>query len=143
MENRKEGVGIDLFGDFDKLVLNYLKVENTDGYWEEVVAACSGFKKQYPGKLGEEMLLKWLDILEIKGKILRECKGKVLKEKKLTILPERYERMLSDSYEMLDKMRQDPMLKKVYSDVNFHQIISEIESYRDDLQKAEMLFGNR
>lgn len=72
----------------------------------------------------------------------KECE-EVLKEKKMTILPERYERMLSESYEMLDKMRQDPMLKKVYSDVNFHQIISEIESYRDDLQKAEMLFGNR
>lgn len=50
------------------------------------------------------------------------------------------ESMLQDCYRMLEMLRVDSELKKVYVDVDFYGLIAELEGLREDLRTAEILF---
>ena len=57
--------------------------------------------------------------------------------------PERLDRMEKEAYKMIDKIKNNHHLRKVYSDVNFYWLLGEINEYRgymDDLEQAEILF---
>lgn len=56
------------------------------------------------------------------------------------VLPERERKLLRECYAMIDKIQENPELKKVYWDVDFYGMILDLEVYNSDLLRAQELF---
>ena len=136
---KKEKAETDTFmgflNEYGVLYRKYSEVWGEDSYWEQLIEDVRRQHKKYPGDFEKQLLLLLMDEFYRRERIEKEVKGK-----SSSVLTPQYERLLGNAYEMLDKMQTDPMLKKIYSDFNFYRLIDEIETYRNDLLTAEMLF---
>lgn len=142
MSGKREQIGKenDMLAAYDEFCKTFLMVECTDEYWEKVLDAAGELLKQYPGELMKRLLMKFLDVLEEKGKILKACEGQVIRRYPAVSLPAKDERLLSACYQMLEELRANPELKTIYADVNFYKLIEELEEYRENLRTAAFLF---
>ena len=132
----------DIFKEYDKLcerLTGELKEKGGgEKFWENVMEITSGFfdRDSYP--VVKSMILDLLDYLEVQEKKQAE------EEKKMEQVPHPFEKILenrlSEAYKMVDLCRSDRTLAKVYSDVNFYQVIEEIKEHMEMLEKAETLF---
>ena len=84
----------------------------------------------------KDMMMELLDFLERQGKELDQEKPESAPE-----LPAKVQRLYDSAVEMQAKVRANPMLVKVYSDVHFGKLIEDIEEYREQLRTARKLFS--
>ncbi len=132
----------DIFKEYDKLcerLAGELKEKGGgEKFWENVMEMTSGFFDRYSYPVVKSMILDLLDYLEVQEKKQAE------EEKKMEQVPHPFEKILenrlSEAYKMIDLCRSDRIIAKVYSDVNFYQVIEEIEKYMEMLKRAETLF---
>ena len=107
-----------------------------DQYWTDALEAVGKFQKDYFFTYVKDMMMELLDFLEGQGKELDQEKPELAPE-----LPGKVQRLYDSAVEMQAKVRADPMLAKVYSDVRFGKLIEDIEEYREQLRTAEKLFS--
>lgn len=103
-----------------------------DQYWTDALEAVGKFQKDHSFTYVKDMMMELLDFLEGQGKELEQEKPE---------LPGKVQRLYDSAVEMQAKVRADPALAKVYSDVRFGKLIEDIEEYREQLRTAEKLFS--
>ena len=107
-----------------------------DQYWADALEAVGKFQKDHSFSFIKDMMMELLDFLEGQGKELDQEKPEPAPE-----LPAKVQRLYDSAVEMQAKVRADPALAKVYSDVRFGKLIEDIEEYREQLWTAEKLFS--
>ena len=106
-----------------------------DQYWTDTLEAVGKFQRDHSFSYVKDIMIELLDFLEEQGKELDKEKPEPVSE-----LPVKVQRLYDSVVEMRAKVRDDPALAKVYSDVRLGHIIEDIEEYREQLKMAEKLF---
>lgn len=83
-----------------------------DQYWAGALEAVGKFQKDHSFSFIKDMMMELLDFLEGQGKELDQEKPEPAPE-----LPAKVQRLYDSAVEMQAKVRADPALAKVYSDV--------------------------
>ena len=129
--------------EYGALCEKYWEVKKEDSYWEQLIEDVSLQHKKYPGEFEKKLLLLLMEELSRREKLIGAAPEKKLIEETESVLPPCYEKMLTNAYRMINRMKNDSMLRKVYSDVNFYKVVDEIEGHKqniEDLAVADSLF---
>ncbi len=143
MEKRISDINriLDFLEKYGILCQKYWDVKEEDSYWEGLANDIGSLHKEYPGEFEKRLLVLLTEELSREERLRNMPQEKGQKQVGgENILPLSYEKILSEAYEMISKIEGDPMLRKVYSDVNFYRVIERIEKYREDLAVAASLF---
>ncbi|MBA4700288.1 MAG: hypothetical protein H2212_12720 [Ruminococcus sp.] len=134
---------MDFLNEYGILCRKYWEVKKCDSYWEQLIEEVGLQYKKYPGEFEKKLLVLLMEELSRREKKLGTGSGKEQIEKPESVLPPCYEKMLTDAYRMINRMKNDSMMRKVYSDVNFYKVVDEIEGHKqniEDLAVADSLF---